>query len=77
MNQSFDQHWHLLDKIKPQNAERVLLTDGNSIIIGSLTIQGDVIHWLFDRSDVDGYKPVYWMELPKFPITSKNEKVLE
>lgn len=60
----FEGHWKLLETDKPTSSKRVLLSDGDSIVIGSLTIQGESLHWLFDRSNLDGYNPIKWMDLP-------------
>ncbi len=60
----FEGHWNDLQTTKPVNAQRVILTDGDSIIMGSLTIDNDVINWLFDKTDIVGYNPIAWMESP-------------
>jgi hypothetical protein len=73
----FEGHWLLLSEHQPSNAQRVLLTNGDTIVIGSLTIQDDVIHWLFDRSGMDDYQPVAWMELPNLSPLKKHEKTVE
>lgn len=72
----FEGHWILLDEIKPLNAQRVMLTNGDTIVIGSLTIQNNVIHWLFDRDDVEGYNPIAWMELPNLSPLKNHETTL-
>jgi hypothetical protein len=69
----FEGHWFLLEEIKPSTAQRVLLTNGDTIVIGSLTIQDDVIHWLFDRGAMDDYQPIAWMDLPNLSPLKKHE----
>lgn len=76
-NYVFEGHWILLDETHPSNAQRVMLTNGDTIVIGSLTIQDNVIHWLFDRGDIDGYHPIAWMELPNLSPLKRHEATLE
>jgi len=71
----FEGRWILLDNRIPSNAQRVMLTDGDTIVIGSLTIQDNLIHWLFDREDVTGYNPIAWMELPNLSPLKKHETI--
>ena len=73
----FEGHWQLLKDVKPANAQRVLLTNGDSIVIGSLTIQDDMIHWLFDRGNMDGYNSIAWMDLPSVTAVKKHEVPME
>jgi hypothetical protein len=71
----FEGHWKFLNEIKPTNSKRVLLTNGDSIVIGSIAIQDEAIHWLFDRSDLAEYKPIAWMDLPSaISVQEKYEK---
>lgn len=76
-NYVFEGRWFLIDEARPTNAKRVLLTNGDTIVIGSLTVSDDMIHWLFDRGNMDGYNPVAWMELPSVAIIKKYEATLE
>jgi hypothetical protein len=59
----FQDHWHLM-KDSPVTSRRVLLSNGDTVVIGTLTIQGESVHCLYDRSDLEGYTPVAWMDLP-------------
>lgn len=76
-NYVFEGHWILIDEHQPSNAQRVMLTNGDTIVIGSLTIQDNVIHWLFDRDDIADYHPIAWMELPNLSPLKKHEKTVE
>lgn len=69
---TFEGKWILLEDTKPVNAQRVLLTDGDSIIIGSLTITDERLNWLFDRENLTGYNPIAWMELPNVNPTKRH-----
>lgn len=73
----FEGHWSLLSETKPSNAKRVLLTNGDSIVIGSVNIQDNIINWMFDRTDMDGYDPIAWMELPQTFVVQKHEKITD
>lgn len=72
---TFEGHWILLEENLPSNSKRVMLTNGDTIVIGSLTIQDNVIHWLFDREDIQGYNPIAWMELPSILPLKKYESI--
>ncbi len=76
-NYVFEGHWVLLSEHQPSNAQRVMLTNGDTIVIGSLTIQDNVIHWLFDRENIEGYHPIAWMELPNLSSLKKHETGFE
>lgn len=73
----FEGHWILLNEVLPSNAQRVMLTNGDTIVIGSLTVQDNVLHWLFDRDDIEGYQPIAWMGLPNLSVLKKHETALE
>jgi len=72
----FEGHWLLLSEHQPSTAQRVMLTNGDTIVIGSLTIDDNVIHWLFDKGDMEGYNPIAWMELPNLSPLKKHETPL-
>ena len=62
---TFQAHWHwLTTKDYPPSAKRVMVSNGDTVVIGGLTIQEDTLHWIFDRGDLAGYIPIAWMELP-------------
>ena len=70
---TFMGHWRFFDKEKPMNAQRVLVTNGDSIIIGSMTLQEGQMYWTFDRGSMEGYHPVAWMELPSLTVFNNYE----
>lgn len=69
-NYTFESHWNSIDEVKPPISERVLFSDGNSIVIGSYLIQDETTHWIFDRQGLDGYTPIVWMKLPNCKVVS-------
>lgn len=71
----FEGYWSLIDEHQPPNAQRMLLTNGDTIVIGSLTIQDGVIHWLFDKLSMDDYQPIAWMELPNLSPLKNMRKI--
>lgn len=74
-NYIFESTWVLLEKELPPTTKRVLLTNGDSIVIGSLIKEDDVLnHWIFDRGIMDGYTPVAWMDLPNSIVVLHHEK---
>jgi hypothetical protein len=73
----FEGRWHFIENYRPPNSKRVLFTNGDSIVIGSVTEQGETLNWLFDKPDMDSYKPIAWMELPISSMLIKHEKILE
>lgn len=63
----FEGHWNVLDEKNFSSiptGKRVLLSDGDTVVIGTLTIQEDTVHCIFDRDNLTGYKPIAWMDLP-------------
>lgn len=60
----FEGHWHWISDGDLPPARRVLLSDGDTVVIGTLTKQEDTIHCIFDRDNLTGYNPIAWMELP-------------
>jgi hypothetical protein len=74
---TFEGRWVLINESYPTNVKRVMLTNGDSIVIGSVNVEGEVIHWLFDRDDMEDYNPVAWMDLPMVNmfITPNNKTI--
>jgi hypothetical protein len=67
----FNGSWTLIETQLPNKSERVLFTDGDTIVIGSVTVQDETRNYLFDKPDMEGYTPIAWMDLPNHSIIQK------
>lgn len=60
-------NWNRLSVILPPKGQRVLVSDGEVIVIAYYTNDDTHNHWLFDNGDMKDINIVWWKELDETP----------